>query len=179
MEMTMRRRLHSASVSTLVALAIVLTASPLMAKSAADGRAQEAPLGGEALSQRKQDLERALGDLGAMNRTLTSLLERRDDRGIDAMEPFVLGYIGQHLDALIRPEWTSDHPEVAATDANLRFMKGELLIQLRRTRDVQRVLDDIRTRYEGRGQMLVDYPLGEQNTIIDAIEKLKNRKWNG
>jgi len=145
----------------------------------ATGRANEAPLGGEALSQRKQDLSRALGDLGAFNRTLTSLIERRDDRGIDAMDPFVRGYFGQHLDALIRPEWTSDHPEVAAIDANLRFMKAELLIQLRHTREVQRVLDDIRQRYEGRGQMLVEYPLGEQTTIMKAIEKLKSRKWNG
>ncbi len=172
----MRRRLLSIGALVIATLWVAL---PLAANEGGSDRANEAPLGGEALSQRKQDLDRALGDLSAMNRTLTSLLERRDDRGIDAMEPFVLGYIGQHLDALTKPEWTSDHPEVAATDANLRFMKGELLIQLRRTRDVQRVLDDIRARYEGRGQMLVDYPLGEQNTITEAIEKLKNRKWNG
>jgi len=175
----MRRRMLSITATLLVSLSTLLAAAPLMAKSELDDRAKEAPLGGEALTQRKHDLERALGDLGAMNRTLTSLIERRDDGGLDAMEPFVLGYVGQHLDALIRPEWTSDHPEVAAIDANLRFMKAELFIQLRRTRDVQRVLDDIRARYDGRGNMLVDYPLGEQNTITDAIEKLKNRKWNG
>lgn len=176
--MTNRRTpsLRRALATALVALLLAPAAST--AADMAD-RADEAPLGGEALVQRKQDLDRALGDLGAFNRTLTSLIERRDDRGMDAMEPFVLAYIGQHLDTLIVPRWTSDHPEVAAIDANLRFMKAELLIQLRRTRDVQRVLDDIRARYEGRGNMLVDYPLGEQSTITQAIEKLKNRKWNG
>ncbi len=173
------RRSFSSGWALCAALALALIATPAISKTEARDRAKEAPLGGEALAQRKQDLDRALGDLGAFNKTLTSLIERRDDNGLDAMEPFLLGYLGQHLDALIRPEWTSNHPEVAAIDANLRFMKAELLIQLRRTRDVQRVLDDIRARYEGRGQMLVDYPLGEQNTIADAIEKLKNRKWNG
>jgi hypothetical protein len=162
-----------------VSILLALAASTASAQPDVEDRSDEAPLGGEALAQRKHDLDRALGDLGAFSRTLTSLIERRDDGGIDTMEPFVLAYLGQHLDALIRPEWTSDHPEVAAIDANLRFMKAELLIQLRRTREVQRVIDDIRARYEGRGQMLVEYPLGQQTTITDAIEQLKNRKWNG
>jgi hypothetical protein len=175
--MTMQARLIRTTAA--IALTFLLAAPTLHAKSEPTDRADEAPLGGEALVQRKHDLDRALGDLGAINKTLTSLIERRDDRGLDAMEPFLLGYVGQHLDPLIRPNWTSEHPEVAAIDANIRFMKAEVLIQLRRTRDVQRVLDDIRARYEGRSQMLVDYPIGEQNTIVDAIEKLKNRKWNG
>lgn len=162
-----------------LALCTATVALPAIAKDEQPSRVEEAPLGGEALAQRKTDMQRALGDLGAFNQTLTSLIERRDDAGIDAMEPFVLGYIGKHLDALIEPTWPSNHPEMAAVDANLRFMKAELLVQLRHTRDVQRVIDDIRARYEGRQQMLVDYPLGQQSTINDGIEKLKNRKWNG
>jgi hypothetical protein len=177
------RRTRSRAVLGAVLIALASAAMPLAAgarsESKTTDRANEAPLGGEALAQRKQDLKRALGDLGAFNRTMTSLIERSDDGGIDAMEPFVQGYLGQHLDPLIRPEWTSDHPEVAAIDANLRFMKAELLIQMRQTRQVQRVLDDIRARYADRGQMLVEYPLGQQTTITQAIEKLKTRKWNG
>jgi hypothetical protein len=169
----------AALVAGALALAIGLVAGASLAADAGTDRAKEAALGGEALAQRKLDLARALGDLVAFNRTLESLIERRDDGGIDAMEPFVRGYIGRHLDPLIKPEWTSDHPEVAAIDANLRFMKAELLVQLRHTREVQQVLDDIRSRYEGRGQMLVEYPRGEQTTITKAIEKLKSRKWNG
>jgi hypothetical protein len=176
----MKRRLKTLSkTALLLAICAGTLAVPAIAKDEAPARAEEAPLGGEALAQRKTDMQRALGDLGSFNRTLTSLIERRDDSGIDAMEPFVLGYIGRHLDALIAPTWPSNHPEMAAVDANLRFMKAELLIQLRRTRDVQRVIDDIRVRYEGRQQMLVDYPLGQQSTITDGIEKLKNSKWNG
>lgn len=163
----------------LASMALFALAPAALAKSELQSRADEAPLGGEALAQRKQDMQRALGDLGAFNQTLTSLIERGDDRGIDSMEPFVLGYIGQHLDPLIAPKWPSNHPEVAAIDANLRFMKAELLSQLRDTRRVQRVIDDIRERYEGRQQMLIDYPIGQQSTITDGIEKLKNRKWNG
>lgn len=162
-----------------LAFGLATLAAPAVARDEAGSRAEEAPLGGEALAQRKLDMQRALGDLGAFNQTLTSLIERRDDAGIEAMEPFVLGYIGQHLDLLIAPTWPSNHPEMAAVDANLRFMKAELLIQLRRTRDVQKVIDDIRERYASRQQMLVDYPLGQQSTVAGGIEKLKNRKWNG
>ena len=170
----------AALVAALVAL-LVVAPSTVVAKKKDEERskrAEEAPLGGEALAQRKADMQRALGDLGAFNKTLTSLLERRDSGGLDAMEPFVLGYIGQHLDPLIEPTWPSNHPEVAATDANLRFMKAEVLIQLGHTRRVQKVIDEIRVRYEGRQQMLIDYPMGEQSTISGGIEKLKNRKWD-
>lgn len=179
----MRTRLDTKIILAMTGLALLLAAggvtSTVSANSVRGERAEEAPLGGEALAQRKQDMERALGDLGSFNKTLTSLIERRDDGGLDAMEPFVLGYFGQHLDQLIEPAWPSNHPEVAGMDANLRFMKAELLIQLRHTRKVQNVIDDIRERYEGRQQMLIDYPLGQQSTIEGGIEKLKNRKWNG
>lgn len=182
--MTTERRAPALHGAMLVAagLTLLMALGAGMARADDDeggDRTSEAALGGEALAQRKQDLNRALGDLTAFNRTLESLIERRDDDGVDTMEPFIRGYMGRHLDPLIRPDWTSDHPEVAAIDANIRFMKADLLIQLRQTREVQRVLDDIRRRYEGRGQMLVEYPRGEQTTMTKAIEKLKNRKWNG
>ncbi|MBW2382465.1 MAG: hypothetical protein JRG92_02465 [Deltaproteobacteria bacterium] len=140
---------------------------------------EEAPLGGEALSQRKQDLERALGDMAAFHATMASLIDRRDGRGLSAFDDFVAAYMGEHLDPLLAGEWQSSHPEVMAVDANLRFTKADVLIQMRYPRRVQRVIDDIERRYESHGNMVVDYPLGDQNSITDALEILKNRKWEG
>jgi hypothetical protein len=140
---------------------------------------EEAPLGGEALAQRKQDLQRALGDMLAFHATMASLVDRRDGRGLSAFDDFVAAYMGQHLDPLLAGEWQSTHPEVMAVDANLRFTKADVLVQMRYPRRVQRVIEDIERRYQGRANMVVDYPLGEQNSIIQAIEILKNRKWEG
>jgi len=140
---------------------------------------EEAPLGGEALAQRKQDLLRAFVDMLAFHATMASLIDRRDGRGLAAFDEFVAEYMGQHLDPLLAGEWQSSHPEVMAVDANLRFTKADVLVQMRYPRRVQRVIEDIERRYETRGNMVVDYPLGEQNSITQALQILKNRKWEG
>ena len=64
-------------------------------------------------------------------------------------------------------------------DASLRFAKAELLIQLRYPRLVQATIEDIERRYRGRDSMLVEYPLGEQGTLSEGLEILKDRKWKG
>jgi len=147
--------------------------------SPVDLAVEEAPLGGEALAQRRQDLARAYGDLLAFQATMASLIDRRDSRGLSTLDEFVAAYVGRHLDALLAPEWPSGHPEVMEVDANLRFAKAELLVMMRYPRRVQDVIDDIERRYRGRGSMLVEYPAGEQNTVDEALRILRDRKWNG
>jgi hypothetical protein len=44
---------------------------------------------------------------------------------------------------------------------------------------MQRALDEIQRRYAGRGELLVDYPVGQQSTLAEAIETLTTRKWRG
>jgi hypothetical protein len=143
------------------------------------GAVAEAPLGGEALSQRKQDLERAYRDISAFYTTILSLIDRRDTRGSEVFEEFVGEYMGRHLDPLIRAGWQSSHPEVMAMDATLRFMKAEMLVQMRYPRRVQDVIEDIEVRYAARGSLLVDYPVGQQTTLTEALVILKDRKWGG
>lgn len=140
---------------------------------------EEAPLGGEALGQRKQDLKRAYGDMIAFQTTMSSLIDRRDTRALSSLDEFVAAYMGRHLDALLAPEWQSGHPEVMEVDANLRFAKADLLVKMRYPRRVQSVIDDIERRYKDRSNMLVEYPVGEQNTIAEAMVILRSRKWNG
>jgi hypothetical protein len=139
----------------------------------------EAPLGGEALSQRKQDLERAYRDMSAFHSTILSLIDRRDSRGSEVFEEFVSEYMGRHLDPLIRADWQSSHPEIMAMDATLRFMQAEMLIQMRYPRRVQDKIEDIELRYEARGSLLIDYPVGQQSTLTEALVILKDRKWGG
>ena len=139
---------------------------------------EEAPLGGEALAQRRMDLGRAWRDLLHFQATMESMVDRRDSRGVALLDGFLDEYMGRHLDGLLRPAWQSSHPEVMALDANLRFMKAELLAQMRYTRRVQQAINDIETRFMGRESMLVEYPVGEQRALGEALTMLRERKWS-
>ena len=139
---------------------------------------EEAPLGGEALAQRRLDLTRAWRDLLHFDETMQSLVDRKDSRSVALLDTYLSQYMGEHLDPLLRPQWQSSHPEVMALDANLRFMKAEILAEMRYTRRVQAAIDDIQVRFEGRESMLVEYPVGEQRALGEALELLRGRKWN-
>jgi len=139
---------------------------------------EEAPLGGEALARRRLDLTRAWRDLLHFDETMQSLVDRKDSRSVAILDGFLSQYMGQHLDPLLRPQWQSSHPEVMALDANLRFMKAQILADMRYPRRVQQAIDDIQIRFEGRETMLIEYPVGEQRSLGDALELLRDRKWN-
>jgi len=142
-------------------------------------RVSETPLGGEALVQRKHDLERAHRDLLAFHATLVSLSDRHDSRSITLFDDFLAAWMGQYLDPLLRSEWQSRHAELAGVDASLRFAKAELLIQMRYPRRVQESIDDIERRFRGRESLLIDYPVGRQGTLGDGLQILRDRKWKG
>jgi predicted small lipoprotein YifL len=140
---------------------------------------ESAPLGGAALAQRRQDMQRAANDLIHFHATLESLHHRGDRNGLVLFSGFLDAYMGLHLDPLLRGEWQSKHPELMALDATLRLVKAEVLIQMRAPRRVQQVIDEILTRFEGRENMLVDYPIGSQGTLQEGLRILTERKWRG
>ncbi len=144
----------------------------------AEAAVEEAPLGGEALAQRRMDLDRAWRDLLHFEATMESMVDRRDSRSVALLDGFLDEYMGTHLGGLLRPQWQSSHPEVMALDANLRFLQAELLAQMRYTRKVQESIEDIETRFMGRENMLVEYPPGEQRPLGEALEMLRDRKWS-
>jgi hypothetical protein len=139
----------------------------------------EAPLGGEALAQRRMDLTRAWRDLLHFDATMQSLVDRRDNRSVAMLDDFLAQYMAEHLDPMLRPAWQSSHPELMALDANLRFMKAQILADMRYQSKVQKAIDDIEDRFYGREGMLVEYPVGEQRPLGEALEILRDQKWNG
>lgn len=138
---------------------------------------EEAPLGGEALARRRMDLNRAWRDLLHFEETMQSLVDRKDNRGVALLDGFLAQYMGQHLDPLLRPRWQSSHPEVMAIDASLRFLKAQILSEMRYPRRVQEVIDDIENRFQGRENMLIEYPVGEQRSLGEGLQLLRDRKW--
>lgn len=141
--------------------------------------ASEAPLGGAALDQRKHDLDRAYRDLVHIHRTMQSLIDRKDGRALSELDRFVDRYLDVHLAPLLTADWQSSHPELMARDASLRFVKAEVLIQMRYPGRVQDVRDEIERRYQGQQDLLIEYPIGKQGTLGKGLEILSNRKWKG
>jgi hypothetical protein len=137
------------------------------------------PLAGEALRERKRELQRAYKDIGHFQKTLASLKYRRERNGLVQFSHYLDTYLGMHLHPLLEGEWQSRHPELAALDANVRFAEAELLVHLQERGRAEDAMDEISKRFEGREDMLVGYPAGKQTPLGEALEMLRERKWSG
>jgi hypothetical protein len=145
-------------------------------RSTSEARAS-APLGGEALAQRKVELSRTFRDLSHMNTTLESLRWRDDREGSYLFGDFVELHLERQVYPMLEGEWQSRHPEVAALDAEVRLAVAELWMRTGSSSRTDRMLDDIEGRFEGRSEMLVSYPLGSQGTLREAVAHLRDRSW--
>ena len=137
------------------------------------------PLAGEALGERKRDLQRAFRDVNQFQATLKSLHHRKDRNGLVQFSQFLDAYLGVHLEPLLAGEWQSRHPELAALDANVRFAEAELLVQLQLHGRAEDAMDEISRRFKGREDMLVAYPKDKQTPLGKALDELRERKWSG
>ena len=166
----------------LAAVALAACASPKVSdefgweETAAE---KSSPIGGESLAQRKFEMHRAQRDMIAFYETLESMQDRRDHDGYSLFSGFLDAYMGLYLDPLLEREGQSNHPELMSLDANLRLVKTEVLVQLRDAGRAEESIRDLEQRYRGRESMLVDYPIGTQGTLGDALKLLRERKWNG
>jgi hypothetical protein len=136
-----------------------------------------APLGGEALAQRKTELARTFRDLSHMNTTLESLRWRDDRESGLLFGDFVELHLEKQVFPVLEGEWQSRHPEVAALDADVRLAVAELWMRTGSGSRTDRMRDDSEDRFEGRSEMLVSYPLGSQGTLRDAVAHLRDRSW--
>lgn len=138
---------------------------------------ESSPLGGVALAHRKQQLQRAHRDMIQFHTTFASMVRHHDRNGVKRLSRFVDAYMGLHLNPMLRNEWQSNHPELMGLDANLRLVKADVLIRMRSTDRAQRVLDEVEDRFRGREDMLVEYPVGSQNSLADGVKFLREGKW--
>ena len=137
------------------------------------------PLGGVTLSQRRMELVRAHADLVHFMATLDSLQLRRDQNGQVLFKGFVDEYLGTHVDPMLATEMHSKQPELAGVDASIRFLEAEMLTKLRSPARAQKTIDELERLYQGREDMLVDWPIGKKTTLKKAMELLEDEKWRG
>ncbi len=176
----MTNRMTQALTGFTIAITLTLTACANdprkdFASDAIVAAANEEAFGGEALAQRKLELERAVADLGNFLDTVGSMKDRGDEHGIELFRRFVDQYLLTHVGPLLAPKWQSHHPELIRYDANLRFAQSALLLELAYPKWAKDEIRELRARYAERGNMLVEYPLGEQNTLREALTLLRER----
>ena len=140
---------------------------------------ETAPLGGEGLALRKRDLRRAHRDMSHYHTNLESLHARKDRSGLIMFNRYLDAYMHTHLAPLLEANWQSRHPELMALDANLRLAQADVLVRMHETRRAQATIDEIRKRFSGRESLLVEYPIGGQTTLKQALQSLEDRKWRG
>ncbi|MGH9885176.1 MAG: hypothetical protein ACREBE_06590 [bacterium] len=136
---------------------------------------EAAPLGGASLDQRREVMTRMYNDLMHFRTSLDDAEERGDRQSAVALGYFVDAYIGMHLDPLLAGEWQSRHPELWGLDADLRLAKADVLVHMRDRGRAEDVLEEIGTRYAGREDMLVHYPVGKQSTLGNAVKILSEK----
>jgi hypothetical protein len=141
----------------------------------ASSREASAPLGGEALAQRKLDLDRCYRDLGHFLVTIDAVHRRGNKNDLIMLDEFIEFYIGKHVLPMLEPEWQSRHPEVALLDANARLAVAALWAKRGASSSAGRMLDEIDRRFKGRGEMLVGYPIGAESTLHDAVARLRKQ----
>lgn len=137
------------------------------------------PLSGENLAQARLEMQRAQRDLRHYFHTLRDLRSRTESSSYNLFSSYLAAYLGLQLDPLLAGDWQSRHPELMALDANLRFAKAQILVEMRDAGQVQDVIDELESRFAGRENMLVEFPIGSQKSLGDALQALRNGKWKG
>ena len=135
------------------------------------------PLGGETLAEKHREMQRTRDDVGRHLRTLDSMIRRSDDEGIVLFKTFFYGYMDDHVEPLLAKDWTSHHPELAGLDASIRFVAIEVLTKLESPHRAEALIDDIKLRYRGRGDLMVDYPVGRRANVTKALELVEEQYW--
>ena len=136
--------------------------------------AEEAsPLGGASLDQRRENMARMYKDLVHFCTSLDDAEERGDRTTAVALGYFVDAYIGMHLDPMLTGEWQSRHPELWGMDADLRLVKADVLVRMHERSRANDVLEELGTRYAGREDMLVHYPIGSQSPLGKAMSMIR------
>ncbi|HKC52173.1 MAG TPA: hypothetical protein VKF60_15370 [Myxococcota bacterium] len=141
----------------------------------AEKSAEEAsPTGGPSLDQRRENMTRMYKDLVHFRTSLRDSQERGDRTTSNALGLFIESYMDMHLDPLLDGEWQSRHPELWALDADLRLAKADVLMRMNETSRAAKTLDEIASRYKGRDDMLVHYPMGSESPLGKAIKLLRD-----
>lgn len=135
------------------------------------------PLGGETLAEKHRTMRRTHDDIVRNLKTLDSMLRRGDKTGIQLLKTSFYAYMDEHVEPLLAKDWTSHHPELAGLDAGVRFVAIEMLAKLQSPHRAEAIIDDVKLRFRGREDLMVDYPVGRRTELAKALELVEEQYW--
>jgi hypothetical protein len=135
------------------------------------------PLGGETLAEKHREMQRTRDDIVRHLKTLDSMNLRGDGDGLVLFKNFFYGYMDDHVEPLLAKGWTSHHPELGGLDAGIRFVAIEVLWKLDSPHRAEAIIDDVKLRFEGRDDLMVDYPVGKRTKLTKALELVEEQYW--
>jgi hypothetical protein len=135
------------------------------------------PLGGETLAEKHREMQRTHSDLVRHLKTLDSMDRRGDEDGIQLFKTFFYGYMDEHVEPLLAKGWTSHHAELGGLDAGIRFVAVEVLSKLEAPHRAEALIDDLKLRFRGREDLMVDYPVGRRSKLDKALELVEEQYW--
>jgi hypothetical protein len=130
-------------------------------------------LGGEALAQKKKRIRRVHADL-------VHLLEgyQRVERQLKSddqrqLEGFIRPYIEKQATPLVATGDQPWNPDLRLLEANLLFAAGALFGAIGDDDELADVANTIEDRFVGYESLLVEYPIGETQTLAGAVADLR------
>jgi hypothetical protein len=135
------------------------------------------PLGGETLAEKHREMERTRNDIARTLKTLDSMRLRHDEDGIQLLKGSFYRYMDDHVEPLLARDWTSHHPELGGLDAGIRFIAIEVLSKLDSPHRAEALIDDVKLRFRGREDLMIDYPVGHRSNVTKALELVEEQYW--
>ncbi len=130
-------------------------------------------LGGEALAQKKKRIRRVHADLVHLfegYQRVERQLKSDDQR---QLEGFIRPYIERQATPLIATGDQPWNPDLRLLEANLLFAAGALFGAIGDSEELAGVANTIEDRFVGYESLLVEYPIGETQTIANAVVDLR------
>lgn len=130
-------------------------------------------LGGEALAQKKERMRRVHDDLVHLYRGYEIVERQQKRQAQEQLQGFIQPFIEQHVSKLISEKGEPWNTDLRVLEANLLFAEGALFVVIDEQAALQQVIDTVDDRFGGHESLLIEFPIGETQTLANAIRDLR------
>ncbi|MFT5444316.1 MAG: hypothetical protein ACI8W3_003371 [Myxococcota bacterium] len=131
-------------------------------------------LGGEALAQKKARMRRAHADLVHLYRGYELISRQQKDADREQLEGFIRPFVASQVDPLFSAVGEAWNPDLRLLEANLLFAEGALFVAIGEEARLEIVIDTIASRFSSHESLLIEYPIGQTQTLSHGIRDLRS-----
>ncbi len=131
-------------------------------------------LGGEALAQKKVRMRRVHADLVHLYRGYTVVARQHKSEDQEQLEAFVRPFIERHVAPLFAGDGEAWNTDLRLLEANLLFAEAALFVAIDEEAGLAEVIATLSDRFGGHESLLIEYPIGETQTLAHGIRDLRS-----